>query len=116
MDETGLFWKAILDTILATETQSGMKMQKTQISLSNCLNADGSDKFPFFIIGSALQPCCFVANKVNIASLDIIWRHNKKAWMTTVIMLDWLTWFDKRMSGRKVLLLIDGFSAHKAAV
>ena len=36
--------------------------------------------------------------------------------MTTVIMLDWLTWFDKRMHGRKVLLLIDGFSAHKAAV
>jgi len=31
-------------------------------------------------------------------------------------MLNWLTWFNKRISGRKVLLLIDGFSAHKAAV
>ena len=36
--------------------------------------------------------------------------------MTTVIMLKWLTWFDKRMHSRKILLLIDGFSAHKAAV
>ena len=45
-----------------------------------------------------------------------MWRHNKKAWMTTVIMLEWLTWFDKRMHSRKILLLIDGFSAHKAAV
>jgi hypothetical protein len=36
--------------------------------------------------------------------------------MTTVIMLKWLTWFDKRIHGRKILLLIDGFSAHKAAV
>ena len=36
--------------------------------------------------------------------------------MTTVIMLDWLTWFDKRIYGRKVLLLINGFSAYKAAV
>ena len=36
--------------------------------------------------------------------------------MTTVIILKWLTWFNKRMHGRKILLLIDGFSAHKAAV
>ena len=36
--------------------------------------------------------------------------------MTTVIMLEWLTWFNKRMQNRKVLLLIDGFSAHEAAV
>ena len=47
---------------------------------------------------------------------ELIRRHNKKAWMTTVIMLDWLTWFDKRMQSRKTLLLTDGFSAHKAAV
>lgn len=36
--------------------------------------------------------------------------------MTGVIMVDWLRWFDSRMSGRKVLLLIDGFSAHKTAL
>ena len=33
-----------------------------------------------------------------------------------VIMLNWLTWFNKRISSRKVLLLINGFSAYKAAV
>ena len=36
--------------------------------------------------------------------------------MTTVIMTEWLTWFDKRMYGRRVLLLLDNFSVHEAAV
>ena len=88
MDETGLFWKAIPDTTLATEAQSGMKKQKARISLGNCTNADGSDKLPLLVIGSAQQPRCFAANKVNITLLDIIWRYNKKAWMTTVIILN----------------------------
>ena len=36
--------------------------------------------------------------------------------MTTVIMTEWLTWFNKRMYGRRVLLLLDNFSAHEVAV
>ena len=36
--------------------------------------------------------------------------------MTTIIILKWLTWFNKRIYGRKVLLLINGFSAYKVAV
>ena len=116
MDETGLFWKATPDTTLATEALLGTKKQKARISLGNCSNADGSDKLSLLIIGSSLKPHCFSRNRINIASINIMWRHNKKAWMTTVIMLEWLTWFDKRIHGRKILLLIDGFSAHKAAV
>ena len=116
MDETGLFWKATPDTTLATETLSGTKKQKARVSLANCSNADGSDKLPLWVIGASAKPRCFAAARVNIDSLDMLWRSNKKAWMTTVIMLDWLTWFDKRMQGRRVLLLLDSFSAHSAAL
>jgi len=116
MDEIGLFWKAILDTILATKALLGTKKQKVRISLGNCSNVDGLDKLPLLIIGLLLKPHCFARNRINIALTNIIWRHNKKAWMTTVIMLKWLTWFDKRMHSRKILLLINGFSAYKAAV
>lgn len=116
MDETGLFWKAIPDTTLATKAQSGTKKEKARISLGHCSNTDGSDKLPLLAISSSQRPRCFASNRINIDSLNVIWRHNKKAWMTTVIMLDWLTWFNKRMQGRKTLLLINGFSAHKAAV
>ncbi|KAI0996138.1 hypothetical protein K3495_g12044 [Podosphaera aphanis] len=35
--------------------------------------------------------------------------------MNTEIMIEYLKWFDKEMAGRKVVLLMDNFSAHKAA-
>ena len=44
------------------------------------------------------------------------WRHNGTAWMTNVIMKEWLRWFDKQMSDREVVLLMDNFSAHELAV
>jgi len=36
--------------------------------------------------------------------------------MTGSIMEEWLRWFDSKMQGQKVVLLIDNFSAHKSAV
>jgi len=88
MDKTGLFWKATLDTTLATKTLLGIKKQKVRVSLANCSNADGSDKLPLWIIGALIKPRCFAAARVNINLLDILWRSNKKAWIITVIMLN----------------------------
>lgn len=36
--------------------------------------------------------------------------------MTGIIMEEWLRWFDSRMTGRQVVLLMDNFSAHELAV
>lgn len=36
--------------------------------------------------------------------------------MVTGIITEWLKWFDNIIAGRKVILLLDNFSAHKAAV
>jgi hypothetical protein len=36
--------------------------------------------------------------------------------MTGAIFKEWLFWFDSKMKGQKVALLMDNFSAHKAAV
>jgi DDE superfamily endonuclease len=44
------------------------------------------------------------------------WRSNKTAWMTGSIYTEWLRWFNERMRNRKVLLLIDSFSAHQAGI
>ena len=72
MDETGLFWKATLDTTLATETLLGTKKQKARVSLVNCSNADGSDKLPLWVIGALAKLRCFTAARVNINLLDIL--------------------------------------------
>jgi hypothetical protein len=36
--------------------------------------------------------------------------------MTAVIFEEWIRWFDNQMTGRKVILLMDNFSAHEAAI
>lgn len=48
--------------------------------------------------------------------MDCHWRANGKAWMNTEIFSEWLRWFNNRVSPRKVLLIMDNFSAHAAAV
>ena len=36
--------------------------------------------------------------------------------MTTQIFIEFILWFDSRMTGRKVALLMDNFSAHQSAI
>lgn len=115
-DETGLFWKSTPDRGLATQQISGTKSSKARITAHFTVNADGSDKMPIWFIGTAANPRCFGAAHIKISSLNCVWMHNKKAWMNTVIMMEYLQWFDRKMEGRKVLLLMDNYPAHEAAV
>jgi hypothetical protein len=48
-------------------------------------------------------------------NLGCKWRSNTKARMSEDIFKEWLFWFDQRMGGRKVALLLDNLSIHKAA-
>lgn len=114
MDETGLFWKAMPDRTLASEALAGGKRAKSRITVNMCCNADGSDKLPIWFVGQAKQPRCF--RGINIRAFDLVWRSNKKAWMTGAIFREWLIWFNSRMANRKVLLVIDGFSAHQTGI
>ena len=112
MDEAGLFYKATPDIGLATTGQSGTKKQKERITTVHCSNADGSHIVPLWIIGRAKNPRCFGTQRSNLRGLNFAWRFNKKAWMTALIFLDYIKWFDGLMGGRKVLLLIDSAPGH----
>lgn len=115
-DETGLLWKLIPDRSLSTRQLPGRRKEKTRVSVHFCVNMDGSSRLPPWFIGKAKNPHAFRAASVNIQNLGIYWRANKKAWMTSTLMEEWLRWFDCQMTGRKVVLLLDNFSAHEAAV
>lgn len=116
MDETGLFWKALPDTTLATEQQAGKKKEKARISIALCCNADGSHKLPLWFIGKSRHPVAFGGTgNPRIRPLGCEYRNNAKSWMTTQIMDEWLLWFDRQV-GRRNLLILDGFGAHKSAV
>ena len=96
-DETSLYWRKIPDWSLSTRPLPGRK----------------KDIIPIWFIGTARRPKTFATAGINIENLGCVWRGNKKAWMTGEIFKEWLTWFDKKMAGRKVVLLLDNFSAHE---
>ena len=115
MDETGFCWKRLPNAGLSTSS-IGKKLDKTRITANFCCNEDGTDKLPIWFIGNAARPRCFAQNRIsNPENLGIFWRSNSTSWMNYKIMLEWLRWFDKR-ANRPVLLLMDNFSAHEAAV
>jgi hypothetical protein len=108
----------VLDRSLSTEQLSSVKWEKSRISLAITANGDGIERVPVWAIGSAKKPRCF--KNINIDNLGVKWRANKKAWMTTTIMKEYLLWFwsylQTKKPGKKVLLLMDNHSAHVAAV
>jgi hypothetical protein len=114
MDETGLFWKLSPNRTLATEARSGGKKSKDRVTLALTTNGDGSEKLDPWIISKSKNPRCF--KHINRRLLRIEYRHNKSKWMTGVIMEEYLRWFNNKMHGRKVLLLLDNFSGHELGV
>jgi hypothetical protein len=117
-DETGVFWKLVPDASLSTTAfnTAGTKKEKARITVHFCCNADGSHKLKPWIIGTARKPRAFQAAGVDMNRWNMVWRFNGSAWMLNGIFLEWLRWFDNEVSGRRVLLLMDNFSAHTAAV
>ncbi len=115
-DESGLYWKMTPDRGLSHGQISGTKKVKARLTVALCCNASGTEKLPVLLIGTAARPLAFRAAGVNTSAMDFQWHHNGSAWMTGSIMEAWLRWFDQRMSGRRVLLLMDNFSAHHSAL
>lgn len=64
------------------------------------------------VIGKSQKPQCF--KNMVILSLPVMWKFNKKAWMTTEIMEQWLRYFnaDMRFQNRNVLIFLDNAACH----
>jgi DDE superfamily endonuclease/Fission yeast centromere protein N-terminal domain/Tc5 transposase DNA-binding domain len=115
MDETGLFWKMMPSTGLSSSNRPGLKRDKTRITVVCCCNATGDDRVPLWLIGKAAVPRAL--RSVNLHALNVHWRHNKKAWMTGTIMVEWLKAFYRHVgTERKVLLFWDNFSGHSTGL
>jgi hypothetical protein len=53
---------------------------------------------------------------INKSTLSVDYYANKTAWTTSGTFVQFLRSFNNRMNGRKVILLLDNFSAHEVAV
>lgn len=116
LDEIALLWKMIPSKPPEIEEVRGIKRYKARITATLCCNATGEERLPLWVVGYSKFPLAFQNANVAVKALDFEWKHNGIAWMTTSIMEEWLQWFDSRMEGRKVLLLLDRFNPHLTAV
>ncbi|MEW8693664.1 MAG: hypothetical protein AB2535_21740 [Candidatus Thiodiazotropha endolucinida] len=112
MDETGLFYRLLPNSTLATGPVSGTKKQKDRITVALCSNATGTDKLVPLVIGKFQRPRCF--GKTFNPSVYVEYTFNRKAWMTGAIFQDWLSKFNRRMrvARRQVILLVDNATSH----
>jgi hypothetical protein len=91
------------------------RYQPLGISLVITTNADGSDRMPLWLIGTAKTPRAL--RGINFSALGCVWRWNKKAWMRQDIMEEWLRAFYARIPiHKKALLLLDNASPHIAGL
>lgn len=112
-DETGLFLRGIPTKSLVIKGDAcvGGKKSKDRLTVLMCGSMAGEIRKPL-VIGKSMKPRCF--KNMNIASLPVTWKSNKKAWMTAEIMEQWLQYFnaDMRSQNRNILLFLDNATCH----
>jgi hypothetical protein len=107
-DETGLFLQALPTKSLTVKGEkcTGGKMSKQRLTVLLCGNMAGEMEKPLGI-GKAAKPRCFKNLKIN--NLSVIWRNDKKAWMTAATMEEWLNMFNAKLKkeNRNAILFLD---------
>ncbi|KAJ5180126.1 transcriptional regulator family: Centromere protein B DNA-binding region [Penicillium capsulatum] len=114
MDETGLLWRKAPYEAIPPFGTPPVYRERSRVCLAVCTNSTGSDRLPLWIIGHKEKPEAL--RQVNLEAMECNWRHDRKAWMTTEIMSEWLLFFYRHVGERRVLLLLDNFAAHEAAL
>ncbi|XP_043263000.1 tigger transposable element-derived protein 1-like [Colletes gigas] len=90
-DETGLFWKKMPKRTYITAEENalpGHKPIKDRLTLLFCANASGDLKIKPLLIYHSETPRAFKKCKVQRSKLNVMWRSNKKAWVTRDIFTD----------------------------
>ena len=94
MNETKLFWKTCSDVTLITKQLLDEKFAKTKITINMCCNCIETNKLSIWYIEMTQNFRIFDFADIHVDNLHMIWRYNKKNWMTIVIFREYLRWFD----------------------
>ena len=113
-DETALFYKTTQDKSFYTkgEKPGGAKKSKERVTVSMCTNMNGDTEM-ITLIGKSRRPRCF--KNIDVASLPVHYRWNKKGWMTNDLFNCFLKDLNEKMKkkGRQILLFVDNAPSHK---
>ena len=114
MDESGIFFKlGRRTTYCVTDADcAGGKKAKNRITVALCASMTGEKLTPL-VIRRCAKPRCF--KKVNVESLPVTYRFNKKAWINSNLFAEWVKGVDRKMrcQNRKILLSMDNASSHQ---
>ncbi|KAJ9550069.1 hypothetical protein OSB04_022612 [Centaurea solstitialis] len=91
-------------------TPSYVGFTDTERPIGNATNHQNT----LWIIGKYAKPRCF--KNVNLNSLNCEYRANKRAWMTGVLFEEYVRQLDKKMVGRKILLIVDNCLLRNEAI
>lgn len=115
VSETYILWKQtpVQNQRFPARQYSSREKEDPKISALLCYNSDGSEKLDPWFIGSAKTPRAFKAAGINIQNFNLVWRGNLKAYITSSLFAEFIYWFDKKMTDRKVALILDNrFASH----
>ncbi|XP_066445361.1 tigger transposable element-derived protein 1-like [Eleutherodactylus coqui] len=90
VDETGLYWKKMPDrTYISKEEKSmpGFKPAKDRLTLLLGGNTAGDMKIKPLLVYHAENPRAL--KNIAKASLPVVWKSNRKAWVTLAMFQDW---------------------------
>lgn len=114
-DETGLFYRQIprKSFVRKGNPSKGCKLAKQRISVLFCCSSTG-EKLKPLVIGNAMRPRIFKKEGVTVETLPVIWKSNKKAWMTSEIFEEWLATVNTQMrkAKRKIVIVMDNATSH----
>jgi hypothetical protein len=112
LDEFALFYRALPNTTMSLKGErcTDGKQSKIRVSVLAGANQAGTEKLPLLVIGKYGRPRCFK----NAVSLPTKYKHNSKAWMTSLLFeAEMLEWDEKlRAEDRSILVVVDNCSAH----
>lgn len=122
IDETGLFWKRLpRKTFISKEEKSapGFKVSKDRLTLLLGGNAAGDFKLKPLLVYQSENPRAL--KNVVKSQLPVVWKANKKAWVTQALFLDWYSnhfgpdvekYLGEKNLSRKALLIMDNAPGH----
>ena len=105
LDETGMFYRALptKSLVLKGDQCKGGKKAKERITVLLCCSLLGEKLRPL-VIGKSETPRCFKG--VSKDDLPVIWKANRKAWITSDIFKKWIVSVNCELekANRRILL------------
>lgn len=115
LDEAALFYKMLPTKTFAVKNTAikGRKQAKDRITVLFGANMCGKHKLPLLVVGKTGKPRCFKNARLPPKD-ELVYRHNKKAWMTGAIFEEYVRQLDRKFAatGRNVLFVVDNCPAH----